>query len=377
MVIQNLWTMKRREEEKAGNAEMIDKSTESQHSENDTNELNETPGNLFSLDGNKTPNFNFEQYGNAAKFEHFIDLKDASVKECINMYLINRSNRIKDPQRQYSEVLYHLNAIEKNYNITLKPIVIGDVFWNTFHSYLQYKGLAQTTINNICCKIAAVLKWSAKYGARISPTLDDCYTTEAAAKPKISLSWDDVSRITYFDIEKELMGKHHRKNYIQTLKRVRDQFVLSCFIGQRYSDVNRIKPENFKDDVFRITQQKTGNKAVVDFKKLNTYPKVIKGILERYNYKPPYGGDISNYNKKLHELFKLAGFTEDVPYEWKVNGVLHKKVFKRYQLISSHTARRTMITNNVEAGINPELVRRASGHKSENAFSKYIVWNDD
>ena len=86
---------------------------------------------------------------------------------------------------------------------------------------------------------------------------------------------------------------------------------------------------------------------------------------------------ISNYNKKIHELFKLAGFDEDIVYEWKVNGVLHKKTFKKYQLISSHTARRTMITNNVERGLNVEEIRRASGHKSESAFGKYVLWNND
>ena len=35
-----------------------------------------------------------------------------------------------------------------------------------------------------------------------------------------------------------------------------------------------------------------------------------------------------------------------------------------------------MITNAVQRGLHSEKVRRASGHKSENAFARYIVWND-
>lgn len=329
-----------------------------------------------SDNGTVESKYDFYKYGNTSEFEHFIDLRDSTVLECINLYLLNKSSKIKNPNRQYGQVKKYINDIETFYKIKLKPLVIGDVFWNTFHSYLQEKGLAQSTINNICCKICSVLKWSAKYGARISPTLEDCYTNDAEARPKIALTWDDVSRITYFDINEALKHKH-RRNYITTLERVRDQFVISCFIGQRFSDANRLQPENFKDGIFAITQQKTGNRAVVDFKKMTPYPKVIRNLLEKYNYTSPYGGDISNYNKKIHELFKLAGFDEDIVYEWKVNGVLHKKTFKKYQLISSHTARRTMITNNVERGLNVEEIRRASGHKSESAFGKYVLWNND
>ena len=52
--------------------------------------------------------------------------------------------------------------------------------------------------------------------------------------------------------------------YRRTLERVRDMFVLLCNLGQRYSDIRRISPENFERNLFRIIQQKTGNKAVVD-----------------------------------------------------------------------------------------------------------------
>ena len=38
-----------------------------------------------------------------------------------------------------------------------------------------------------------------------------------------------------------------RRNKIETLEKVRDMFVLSCNLGQRYSDMVRISPENFKN----------------------------------------------------------------------------------------------------------------------------------
>lgn len=47
-----------------------------------------------------------------------------------------------------------------------------------------------------------------------------------------------------------------RKNKIATLEKVRDMFVLGCNLGQRYSDLVRISPENFKNAHFTIVQQR-------------------------------------------------------------------------------------------------------------------------
>ena len=58
-------------------------------------------------------------------------------------------------------------------------------------------------------------------------------------------------------------------------------FVLLCNLGQRYSDIRRISPENFERNLFRIIQQKTGNKAVVDIDRyLNS---LLKEIGEEFN----------------------------------------------------------------------------------------------
>ena len=95
-----------------------------------------------SENGTVESKYDFYKYGNTSEFEHFIDLRDSTVLECINLYLLNKSSKIKNPNRQYGQVKKYINDIETFYNIKLKPLVIGDVFWNTFHSYLQEKGLA-------------------------------------------------------------------------------------------------------------------------------------------------------------------------------------------------------------------------------------------
>ena len=73
--------------------------------------------------------------------------------------------------------------------------------------------------------------------------------------------------------------------YRRTLERVRDMFVLLCNLGQRYSDIRRISPENFERNLFRIIQQKTGNKAVVDIDRYAIVPKLTYSLLKKYGYR--------------------------------------------------------------------------------------------
>lgn len=315
----------------------------------------------------------FGIFANTSQFEHSINLADATVVECINAYIDVKIKANPNIHKQYSHTLLHIKNIEKQWNVTLYPVVVGDLFWSNFHKHLLDKDFSTSTINGISQKIACVLKWSAKYGAKISPTLEENQIQASSKKPLISLSQDEVSRITYFDIDSITELRADRR---ENLKRVRDQFVLACFLGQRYSDTKRINPECFRDSIFEIVQQKTGNRAVVDIKKITAYPKVVQEILKRYDYKAPFPYDIGMYNKALHQLFYYAGFDNEIKYERKVRGKIITKTYKLYELITSHTARRTMITNCVQRGIHTEQIRRASGHQSESSFAKYVKWND-
>lgn len=314
----------------------------------------------------------FSIFADKTKFEHMIDLSNSTLLECVEQYILNREKSKPNIRRQYSQVKIHISNIEKLNNIKIYPIVIGDLFWSNFQNHLLSLNLSTNTVNNICTKICAVLRWSAKYGAKISPTLDSYQMQTSPKKPMISLSQDDVSRITYFNIDDLPLAPQRKR----TLCRIRDQFVLGCFLGQRYSDLKRIDPDCFHDSIFEIVQQKTGNRAVVDIKKITAYPKVVQQILKKYKYKAPYPYNISGYNKGIHQLFRLAGFTDEIKYEFKVQGNIITKSYKFYELVSSHTARRTMITNCIQRGLHTEQVRRASGHTSESAFAKYVCWND-
>ena len=57
--------------------------------------------------------------------------------------------------------------------------------------------------------------------------------------------------------------------------------------------------------------------------------------------------------------------------------MIKTKFFPKYKLVSSHTCRRTFATINVLRGFHEAEIRRATGHKTSEAFSKYLWYFDD
>ena len=160
------------------------------------------------------------------------------------------------------------------------------------------------------------------------------------------------------------------------MERIRDMFVLSCNLGQRYSDMIRIDKASFDFNKFTIVQQKTSTKAIVDIDKFCVDRKMVYQILEKYNYEAPFKGDISSYNKYLKYLMLHVGLTEEIKRESKINGFIHTEYIPKYKLIGSHTGRRTFVTINLLRGIPLHEIMRASGHTSYSSFQKYWCYYD-
>ena len=101
-------------------------------------------------------------------------------------------------------------------------------------------------------------------------------------------------------------------------------------------------------------------------------------MLEKYGYHVPYTGDI-NYNTYLHELLHHIGddFMDKVHIDNKINGVITRETKLIYQLISSHSARRSFATINTLRNIQRSKILRATGHSSEKAFIRYICYDED
>ncbi len=314
-----------------------------------------------------------------------LDLTNSSLIECIDKMCEIKSRSHPNIRQNYRMLVKKLQIIQQMYGCTIMPAMISGVFWNHFIPFLADQGLKYSTIGHIKANLITVLNWSSKYGVKLNPSYSEVDIPNYIPS-KISLTPDEISHIYHFKIgmaetysfrSKKMLKM--RRNKIETLEKVRDMFVLSCNLGQRYSDMVRISPENFKNGIFSIVQQKTGNKCHVPINTLSIDSRITFAILEKYGYHAPYTGDINNYNTYLHELLYHIGedFLEDVYIDNKINGIITRETKQRFQLISSHSARRSFATINTLRNIPRSKILRATGHSSEKAFSRYICYDED
>lgn len=302
-----------------------------------------------------------------------LDLSNYTLLEIIYSYIEYRNRFNPKTNKLFSCLLYNLNLIEDRFNCTLAPYQITDIFWSNFIHFLIKRGIALSTIKTVTHQLRSVLNWASKHNAKISDSYN-YISIPNYYNEQISLTPDEVSSIYHFDVYRLIK---RRSQYLDYLMRVRDMFVLSCNLGQRFSNMIRINETCFDRNRFSIIQRKTGNKAYLDIDKLSIDRKTTYKILEKYDYKSPLSSkDISNYNHYLKELLQYVGLDDMVKRETKINSIIQTEYIPKYKLISSHTSRRTFVTYNILRGRNIIEIRRATGHKSQAAFERYLCFND-
>lgn len=301
-----------------------------------------------------------------------LDLSNATLLEVIDELVKMKSKMSPNYAKSFSTLRLHLRGIERQFSCSLMPHQITDVFWHNFIPYLLNKGLALSSIKKVCSQLRTALDWGARHRAKIAPSFD-MVKIPPYCRQQVALTPDEVSHIFHFDIS----TIKRRPQHLRKLEVVRDMFVLSCNLGQRFSDMIRIDKTCFDRNIFTILQQKTGTYARVDIERMSLDRNTTYKILEKYDYKSPLTTDISGYDRYLKELLQYIGFNELVKQETKVNGHIDIKYVPKWKLIGSHTARRTFATNNILRGLKTSEIRRATGHKSESSFEKYICYFDE
>lgn len=304
-----------------------------------------------------------------------LDLSTASVAEALDELI--KVKLVSNPKagKQYFSLRKHFTRLEENFGITIMPDQVTDIFWSHFIAYLINDAhLALSSIRTICAQLKSVLSWASRYNCRIAPSYDR-YTVPKYRKTQIALTPDEVSHIYHFDIS----SIKRRPQYLRTLEKVRDTFVLGCQLGQRYSDLKRINRDCFERNIFSIVQQKTGNRARVDLDRLAADKATAYRLLEKYNYTCPLAIDTTDYDKYLKQLLQYIGgeFMEEIKYQRKVNGLIETITTEKYKMISSHTCRRTFATINILRGIPEAEIRRGTGHSSGTSFERYVCYSEE
>ncbi len=152
------------------------------------------------------------------------------------------------------------------------------------------------------------------------------------------------------------------------LEKVKDLFLIGCFTGLRFSDFTQIKPENIVESksLMQVRTQKTGERVSIPLHR------VVKSILKKYDENLPKAYSNQVMNRYIKEVCCIAGIKEELETTITKGGKLVKTPEKKFNLISTHTARRSFATNLYLADVPSISIMKITGHKSEKSFLKYI-----
>lgn len=180
------------------------------------------------------------------------------------------------------------------------------------------------------------------------------------AVDSVYLTWDEIARFAAADLSG--LSKGHEI--------ARDLFLVGCYCGQRVSDYASIKSDQINTDsdgrvYISVLQKKTGTKVEIPVRK------ELREILAKYNNELPTLAD-QKINAYIKEIAKVAGIDEAVEYTSTKGGKAHTIKKPKYELITSHTARRTAATLMYLDGVDSMRIRQITGHSSDKMLQKYI-----
>ena len=226
---------------------------------------------------------------------------------------------------------------------------------------------ADNTIGGFIKKLKSVLRAADSRGYPVNPAYR---STEFKAQSStdvdtIYLTREELERFENVDLSKKKDGHN--------LELARDIFLIGVWTAQRVSDYNNLKPENIKEvnnggtpmTYISIHQQKTGRLVEIPCNAK------VRAILNKYPKGLPHLSD-QKINMYIKQIGKMAGIDEVIEIKGSRGGEVIKEYYKKYDLICTHTARRTGATLMYLDGIAIYDIMKVTGHKSVTTLEKYI-----
>ena len=288
-------------------------------------------------------------------FDDFVKEKKAQVKDAVDYDLALRK---------------HLKAAEAFYNQeftidAFKQRTGGAV--HLFENYLRneavnlkgQKGLSVNTIGEQFKNLKVFLKWCFDNGF-IQPFSISHLVTYSEEVDTVYLTNEELDALEQLDLKGE-----------EAI--VRDLFLIGCETGLRFSDYSNLTPSNFQGDNLEVVPKKTRKKTKQQHL-IIPISKRFKRILNTYNGSIPLFDEkrLHQFNVTLRTLCQRAGMRSLSTIIRHENKELVSRKLEKWELVSSHTARRTFCTLKFLAGMPSESIMKFSGHTSERNFLKYL-----
>ncbi len=282
-----------------------------------------------------------------------------SLLECVQQQSDNLKARDNKSYRMYDSLAIHVRNYEKIHG----KVLVSKVGMEFLENWIQYfqvrkfakvKSYSKNYIWGSVQIIKGVLQKAKDRGEMVpSVVFTSRFKAPQEEVENIYLSVDKLKKIA----ECKLLGRYER---------TRDLFIIQAFTGLRYSDVSIITMANFKEGYLSYIQKKTGGRVTLPLHPL------VMDIIEKYRGILPKPKSNINMNEDLKVIGLQADLVEVISKTRTEGGNRITREYKEWEMITSHTARRSFATNCYLAGIPIISIMALTGHKTIASFMKYV-----
>jgi integrase len=273
------------------------------------------------------------------------------------------SVRAKSTITKYKSCIEFIKDFENYERFGLGFETINKQFLESFRDYAFLK---RDTMNNYYSKLIAFIKTFMNWA------LDRGYHNNVEFR-KFKRMEDDIE-VIYLTMD-ELLTLYNHDFESRRLSNVRDIYCFGCFTGLRFSDLNNMRMANIYEDHIRLTIKKS--KTTGHIIPLNKW---AKEILEKYKgtiYEPLPRISGQKFNEYIKECCEDVGLNELTTISRFIGQKRIDRTVPKSQLITSHTARKTFVTNSLILGMNERVLKNITGHKDDASFKKYLKIAED
>lgn len=288
----------------------------------------------------------------------------SSFFEVYDSFIDSKKNQITQSTiARYNVVKKHLQEFEKHTNYKLTFNSVNSIFYKLFIDYaINEKGFHNQHLSRVIKFVKSFQTFTFDKGFHSNIEYRKFKLFKDNADEIISLDINEIKKI-------ETLTSPH-----SYLTNARDLFLFLCYTGIRFSDLKQINGNQIKDGFLSILTQKTKQNVLIPaHPRLTALVKkyTINGVIQLHL--------ISNVklNEYLKEIGKKAELNQDIKKVRFQGSNKTEVIKKKWELLSTHTGKRTFVTIAILSGIPIEVIKRITGNKDDSTFRKYERFSNE
>lgn len=206
--------------------------------------------------------------------------------------------------------------------------------------------------------IKLFLKKAKEKGYEVCNELSEFATTKSNSL-SVALSEEEIERLFNYDFSQD-----------KQLENVRDLMILGLWTGLRVSDFMSLPVIDPDSKFIEVEPKKTRNSS--GMKVVIPLHHHIKEMIRLRGM--PTAMNVHFFNKFIKKVCKEVGFTDKMEGDLMNPETKRKErgIYEKWQLISSHTCRRSFATNLYLMNFPTLSIMKITGHTTEASFLRYI-----